>query len=516
MPRFVKTVLPSVLILIVCLGSAFAGGNSEIPISPTNNSTEIDANGQNGKVLTIAIGTDPTPFAGTLYEGLCSYNPETALAAAGLAKNWGQSLNGLEWFFTLRDNLKYSDGSPIRPEDFLNSWIALADSGNANASMLDVIVGFRDYRNGLAEKDAIGFSADGNEITISLTERTPYFAMILATPCFAPKYLSQSFSGPYSLEKANLSYALLTKNTYYWNSANVQSEKVKLDLRGSSEAVYHDFQDGVIQWAACYIPDEYTKNDEYIASHQWATSFFYWMAKDGPYADPEVRRILTSVIPWETIRYIVSGPLPTYAFVPDSRAKQKIKTLKNENARKQLKAAGYNELPELNLSVPEGTQIVTAASLIAEIWKRVFSIRVNYNEVEDISSYVKVPSESDCDFAWINWIGDYYDPIAFLNLFSAKSGYNIANYNNPEYDELLDKARNSIDNKERAAALLAAEQYLLDSFALIPIENPIATNFVKLDMIEGWYDNALDVHPLKDIKFAEQKKNGVLTPYPMN
>ena len=53
-----------------------------------------------------------------LYEGLCIYDPYTLQPAAGLAKEWKISADGLTWTFTLRDNLTFEKGDPINAQIF--------------------------------------------------------------------------------------------------------------------------------------------------------------------------------------------------------------------------------------------------------------------------------------------------------------------------------------------------------------------------------------------------------------
>src|SRR5918911_86201 len=56
-----------------------------------------------------------------LYEGLVEYGPKDQQPIPALAKSWEISPKVDEFVFHLRDNAKWSDGTPITAEDFVYS-----------------------------------------------------------------------------------------------------------------------------------------------------------------------------------------------------------------------------------------------------------------------------------------------------------------------------------------------------------------------------------------------------------
>ncbi|HEX8735139.1 MAG TPA: peptide ABC transporter substrate-binding protein [Pyrinomonadaceae bacterium] len=57
-----------------------------------------------------------------IYEGLVEYHPKTMEPIPAIAKSWEISPNVDEFIFHLRDNAKWSDGTPITARDFVYSW----------------------------------------------------------------------------------------------------------------------------------------------------------------------------------------------------------------------------------------------------------------------------------------------------------------------------------------------------------------------------------------------------------
>jgi peptide/nickel transport system substrate-binding protein/oligopeptide transport system substrate-binding protein len=95
------------------------------------------------------------------------------------------------------------------------------------------------------------------------------------------------------------------------------------------------------------------------------------------------------------------------------------------------------------------------------------------------------------------WIGDYADPLTFLQMWTADSNLNDSGLSDPIYDNLLSEAVKEKDTKERYILMAEAEKRLLDGALVLPIENYPAFNSVNIGVLEGWYPNVLDIHPFK-------------------
>lgn len=65
----------------------------------------------------ITNNTFASPYLVNTFEGLVTYDKDNNIVP-GLAKDWRISSDGLVYTFNLRDNLKWSDGSPLTSKDF--------------------------------------------------------------------------------------------------------------------------------------------------------------------------------------------------------------------------------------------------------------------------------------------------------------------------------------------------------------------------------------------------------------
>ena len=109
----------------------------------------------------------------------------------------------------------------------------------------------------------------------------------------------------------------------------------------------------------------------------------------------------------------------------------------------------------------------------------------------------------DYHLAVISWIGDFADPLAFLELFRPDSSLNDSGWHNAEYENFIKKASAEQNRKTRFDYLAKAEQVLLDASVLIPLSHIPAINVIDLSDIKGWYVNAVNIHPFKFIRFAQ-------------
>ncbi len=70
-------------------------------------------------------------IAGAIFEGLLRYHPETLEPIAGMAERWEISDDGLVYTLYLRNNAKWSDGTPLTARDFHYSFRRFLDPRTA-------------------------------------------------------------------------------------------------------------------------------------------------------------------------------------------------------------------------------------------------------------------------------------------------------------------------------------------------------------------------------------------------
>lgn len=112
--------------------------------------------------------------------GLVTYKPGTADIQLALAANYTIENGGLTYVFTLKDNLKFSDGTPLTAQDFVRS-INRVVSINAPEGASWLIITF--VKNVTAPNN--------KTVVFNLKQPVAYFLALLATPVYFavnPKY----------------------------------------------------------------------------------------------------------------------------------------------------------------------------------------------------------------------------------------------------------------------------------------------------------------------------------------
>ena len=452
-------------------------------------------------------------------EGIATYHPASLEPIPGIAEDIETSEDGLTWEITIREDARFSNGDPITAYTFEDTWFYFIDNATSGdmASLLDVIRGVRAFRTGLnSDRGSVGIRAvDRSTLRLELNAPAPYLLKILCHHIFVPLHpdnlraidsLSpETFisSGPYMIIARDDDEIYLERNPYYWDSEHVNSRYVRVEIRKSGLDLLLDFSGELVHWSEAYIPIPLMYDENNVVVYpQYSTSFYYFSENSGPYSMPDVRRALYLLIPWEEIRESRNALFPTNSLVPQDSQYHGAIGLEGENrelALKLLEEAGYPEgrgLPEFHMAIHPGEALEEMTDLITDVWSSALGITV-ITDVVPFSVYLGEPENSPYTMGFITWIGDFYDPYSFLNMWLSDSNFNPGKYQNPEYDTLIRHGLDQSEDPDRFVYFREAENILLQQAAVIPISHGVSVNFVNEHIVDGWYPNLLDIHPFK-------------------
>ncbi|MBQ9630537.1 MAG: peptide ABC transporter substrate-binding protein, partial [Treponema sp.] len=244
---------------------------------------------------------------------------------------------------------------------------------------------------------------------------------------------------------------------------------------------------------------------------EFATEYlFFKCRKNSIWNSQELRIALLEAVPWEKLReqsfvkattlvYPINGyPQPTgFSYTDINEAKTLM-----ESARKKLNIPQKKVLP-LVIAIIDTDYMKKQAELLIEAWKDL-GVDVQIQSTP-ATRYLSSISDWEADIFAYTWIGDFADPLAFLELFRSDSTLNVANWKNSEYDKLLLEAASYTDST-RAKLLSQAEQVLLDSGIILPVSHPVSFNIIDLEAVGGWQANAFDIHLFKYM-FKKKQRN---------
>jgi oligopeptide transport system substrate-binding protein len=103
------------------------------------------SNGRAPKSFDPALASVPpeTDIVRAIFDGLTELDAKTLEAAPAIAEKWTPSADFKTWTFHLRKNAKWSNGKPVRAQEFVDSWKRVAGMGSASprAGLLQNIAG---------------------------------------------------------------------------------------------------------------------------------------------------------------------------------------------------------------------------------------------------------------------------------------------------------------------------------------------------------------------------------------
>ncbi|MFW6228824.1 MAG: ABC transporter substrate-binding protein, partial [Alkalispirochaeta sp.] len=237
--------------------------------------------------------------------------------------------------------------------------------------------------------------------------------------------------------------------------------------------------------------------------------YYFLRADVEPFSDDRVRRALALLLPWEEIRSpdihlspatTLVPPIPYYPEI-DGITEQRI-----DEALALLDEAGYTRgvrIPGISVHIPQGEETMRVAEIMQESWEEHLEVSVDI-QVTPYPAYFDALGESDFTVGTVSWIGDFADPLTFLQMWISDSNVNDAGFTNLRYDRLIDDSMVE-RGKTRYEILGRAEELLLQTGTVLPVSHSPSINLIDLKAVDGWFPNPLDVHPLKYLKFTDQE-----------
>ena len=516
--------------LSVRLASAALVAALVVTATPTIGADEAAAREMVVALGTVNVAFDPlhayTAIEAQLFtalsEGLVSYHPDTLDPVPGVARSWQVSEDGLRYRFLLRDNARFSDGTQVIAEDFRASWLRIINPGEqAEYSVLfDVIKGVADYRSGANnDEEAVGIRVISPvELEVVLERPAEHFLSTLAHHAFAPVYPAYRAqvgwerqapiigNGPFSLTGREADELVFDRNPHYWARSAVEIDRIRVRAFEDPAAINAGFLAGEIHWADSFDGSEEAAaqiRPFVVANRLFGTTYFVFKSSDPPFDDVRVRRALVLMVPWEMVRsrvrYPTSGLVPRTANYP---AVEGIPAQDMRAARRLLEQAGFADgagLPPVTVTVA-GSWAASLAADLETAWEASLGIDVTVAVVREYDDYLAEVKAGNFTLTISSWIGDFIDPISFLQMWTSSSNLNDAGYSSRDYDRLIDRAIGST-GLDRLQLLAEAEELLLQDAVILPVHHLVTYSLIDLQRVSGWTPNLLDIHPFRYLGF---------------
>lgn len=460
-----------------------------------------------------------------LFEGLFEISPISFEPQYAIAQDFKISRDKKRWTITLRDDARFSNGEKITAEAVRDSWLRmLANPDAPYSSLFDIVRGAEAFRKGLGDFSEVGiYATSENTLAIYLNSPANYLPKILCHTAFSITHSNpEVYSGPYELEIIAGQRYILKKNPYYWDSKNVILERITFLQSDNADDNTYFFNTGAVDWICGKVNQtQILDTKAFQMSAAFGTGYLYFkMSNKKPAPDkcskvwdyPEFRNAIIEAFPWTTIhkKYLIPAttlvyPLTGYPQVQGFDYTDAIEaSIKMKDAREKYNVAPDEIIP-LVMNVFEGEFSEAEQAEMKSAFEPL-GVELRINEVPSYLYYATAPS-TNADLFITSWIGDFADPLAFLELFRSGSTMNDSGWQNEAFDALLEKAAVLTDEQERYNLLAQAENLLLDSGMVLPLYRAVTSGVIDLTEVGGWYSNAFDVHPLKYLYKKQPKFN---------
>lgn len=463
------------------------------------------------------------------YEGLFCNDPYNSFPVKALAKSY--KLSGNTWRFELREDAKFSNADPITAETIRESWLSLLspEADFPYASLLDCIQGALEYRTGKnKDPQSVAISVEGDYVlSLYMKEPTPHLPSILCNAAFAAVHPSQlqyavkfnkkhtsvnaknSFipisSGPYKVKKYDDAGIVFEKNDMYWDKNSLKLEKLVLRFDLSEDELADAFNRGDLQWVKNANLSKLLGSQIINYSPMFASSFLFFNVADKNVANKKLRQALLFAVPYDEIRssfYIKAKSLVfPLAGYPEVKGVDEYNVNQAKKIFNELKLSEKEKL--ISIKIYDYDFQKKLADTLKKAWEKIgFSVEIKTVAAgTDLQLNLK---NNDYSISLMTWIADFADPLAMLELFRSGSTLNESNWSDKNFDAILSAANNESDGAKRYKKLAEAETYLLESYMLIPLGFNLSVNIIDSSEIDGWYPNALDIHPFKFLEYKQK------------
>ena len=429
---------------------------------------------------------DGACLAANSFSGLYTYDAEGKPVPA-CAESYTVSDDGLTYTVTLKEGLKWSDGTDLTAEDFVYSWKRATDPATA-ADYAYMFSGFDGYVDG--ETTDLNVQAlDATTLQFVLTAPCAYMEDLMAFPTFYPvqkawveEHATAEAPGAWCQEAgfpSNGAYVCTgwshdtsmtyEKNPNFWDADKVSIQKLEFMLSADDTAIYSAYNAGNVDFIDSVPTDEVaslieSQNPEFHVVDELGTYYVAFNVNSELFKDMTpaqaacMREAMNILIDRD---YIVeniaqTGQVIATSYIPLGMMDGNGGIFKDDpavgyydayainddydgtvaKAIELLEAAGFkfDENGMLSEETPIAIEYLTNESsahrAIAEAIQADLSavgIELSISE-QDWNVFLDERKQGNFDMAREGWIADFNDPINMLEMFTTTSGNNDPQY----------------------------------------------------------------------------------------
>lgn len=485
-----------------------------------------------GSVTTIdpgmTVDMNSIELVDQLFLGLTDFDPKTLEVVPELAIGWTVEEEGRVYRFRLRDDARWTDGSPVTAHDVVWAIRRNIDPGtNApTARMLYILKNARQIHSGeIQDITRVGVYAPGDfEIVFTLAHPAAYFPALAGLWPYRPlpRTLIEDHgehwtapdriraNGPYRLTGWKRGERIiLTRNPAYFQAGRVRIPEIHYLIvpdSGIGLKMYEAGELDVLGGGYLSLPPSAISRirrhpvlgREYRNEPQLCTYYFGFNTRRPPVDNPLVRKAIVAAIDRRLVIDVVAreDQAPALTFIPPipgaAGQEQGIGIDFNpEKARRWLAEAGFPEgrgLPPMTLLYNSLELHAGLARAIQTLLRHHLNVDVELVEKEWDDYWEGIAQPGTPHLYKFGWCTDYPDANNWLyDVFHPTDSPNRIGWDNREFASQVEKAQETTDPQERKRRYRRAEEILVeDEAAILPLYF-YTTGYLVKPRVGNWY-----------------------------
>ena len=516
-------------------GGGGGAGSSTLNLNLTAEIPELDS------VLT----SDTVSFdvLTNVMEGLYRLDPDNKPVPA-VAEGVELSNGDLTYTFTLRDGVQWSNGDPVTSQDFKYAWLRVLNPETAAtyAYIISTFVKGADAYNtkkGDAEGVAIE-TPDDKTLSVTLNAKSPFFLQLTSFAIYFPqqqKFVeklgdkfardadSLLYNGPFVMTKGTEGgggTSVFKKNDKYWDKENVALTTVNGQIVKENDTALNLYEAGELDLTVLTGNKvQKFENDPDFLRYSLPSTQYGRLNQKAPGLDNlNIRKAIMIGFDREALtdQVLSDGSLPAYGFVPPAinpgPGNQTFREANGDLVPQDVKSArqfwekGVEELggqaPKLEMLFGDTDLDRDLATFMQDQYKKNLGADFEVATVTFNTALERVDAEDYQISYAFGWIGDYDDPMTFMDLYLSDSPFNNSFFENEEYDRLIREAQTTSDLDKRMQNMLKAEKILIDQAGTVPVYFQVWAGLQK-SYLKGYAPHSFGGNDWKYAKITGEK-----------
>ena len=419
----------------------------------------------------VAAGTEEVLF--NLYEGLVKPDSSGALQPA-VASDYSISEDATTYTFTLRDGVKFHDGSTVTAEDVKYSIDRCADTTNG-APLVEAYSHIQSVN--ILDEKTVEVVLDGPD-----TEFLAYMTEAIIPASNENPDTNPIGTGPYKyVSRSPQENFVVEKFDDYWGTpANI--EHVTFKVCANADSIVMDLQGGSIDMFARVTTAQAAQLGEQYQILEGTMNLvqaLYLNNAVEPFNDERVRQALCYAVDPQGIMDLISNgkgteigssmfPAFSKYYMPE------LNDMYNQDfdkAKELLAEAGYPDGFTFTMTVPSNyQQHIDTAQVLVEQLKNI-GVTAEIELVEWETWLSEVYSGRNYEATVVGVDASSLTANALLSRFVSDASNNFINFSNEDYDAAYARAVAAVDDEEKTAAYKECETLLAEHAANVYIQD---------------------------------------------